>query len=130
MGYESKIYFVRDYDFGNKNGLTDSETVAMIDMSKMGYTDEARKFIGLFTLETPFNLYVVDYDEETENEKYMAVFEDKYGERLKYARIDELIEQIDEVIKAEPKYKRAKQLKGMLKAFKDDPEIYVVHYGY
>lgn len=130
MGYESKIYFVRDYGVGNKNGLTDSTTVAMIDMGKMGYKGEIEKFKKLFDVETPFNLYVVDYDELTGCENYMAVYEDKYGDRLKFAQIDDLIKQIDKVIKEVPDYIRFKQLKGMLKAFKDDPEIYVVHYGY
>ena len=53
-------------------------------MCKMGYDDDVVTFRKLFDTETPFSIYMYDYDSETEEEKYMDVIEDKYGDRLKY----------------------------------------------
>ena len=141
MGYESKIYFCKDYGFP-EGKLHHSQVVAMIDMDKLGYYKSSARFNKLFDTETPFSIYIEGYNEEKEVEQLQDKVYDCYGDRICYCSdIDALIETVDSLIKEREEewkkysgknYKdyRCRQLKAMLKAFKSDPEIYVVHYGY
>ena len=131
MGYESKFYACRDYGFKwSDEKYNASEIVASLDVSKMGYSDTVTVFLNLFSIEAPFGIYLPDYDEETEMEKMMYVHEDKYGAPLCYlSDIDEAITLAIQMYN-EDRYWRFKLLIKFLEAFKDEEDIYIVHYGY
>lgn len=122
MGYESKIYFCKSYKYSMKEGsIGQCEIVATIDMGKMGYGyyDDITSFVRAFDTETPFSIY----DEVNE-------IEDCYGNRLCYGDKEILYQKMKEIAKNHSGCVRFKWLRDMLKTFKDDPDIYVVHYGY
>ena len=130
MGYDSRIYFVRDYGFPEKS-IHHSEIVAEIEMWKMGHSDAAMKFREAFTMETPFSIYVEGYDDENEVECLEDVIEDKYGDRLCYAPNSErLYELAKELEKTDKTYWRFKALRKMIGIFKGMEDIYIVHYGH
>jgi len=129
MGYESKFYAVKSYDFP-ENGLKHSEIIATLDMCNMGYDDDVMTFRKLFDKETPFFIYMYDYDPETEEEKYMPVIEDRYRDRLKYISNKKRgIEMVKKIIDND-NYWRFKILLEFMKTFADYDDVYIVHYGY
>ena len=128
MGYESKFYAVKEYDF--PEGIHHSQIIATLDMCKMGYDDDVVAFHKLFDTETPFSIYMYDYDSETEEEKYMDVIEDKYGDRLKYISDKKKgIEMVKRIIDNDD-YWRFKLLLEFMRTFADYDDVYIVYYGY
>lgn len=129
MGYESKFFAVREYQFP-KDGLHHSDVIATLDMCKMGYEDEIMDFRNLFDTETPFTIRMFEYNPETEEEEMMEVHEDKYGEALKYITDKRKgIELIKNVMDKDD-YWRFKLLLEFMKMFADYDDVYIVHYGY
>jgi hypothetical protein len=127
MGYESRIYFCREYNFPEP--IHHSEIIAMIDMCKMGYSDTVMKFRNCFDVETTFAIYIPGCDEDG-NEIMIDETEDKYGDRIKYASdVDELYNLAMKMAE-ENDYWRFNILKGMIENFKEYPDIKIVHYGY
>lgn len=135
MGYESKLYFVRPYAWE-----TQAETVAVLDIAKMGSSPEVVKFRKLFDTETPFSIRVLGVDENGEHECMVDVNADCYGDKLKYGDKAKLLRQANKVIKEEEKhceelggcvpYSRFYVMRDMIKAFKNMDDVYIVHYGY
>lgn len=136
MGYESKLYFVRDYGFGKKDtDITYSDTIAVLDMSKMGYGryPSVTKFVNMFNKETPFSIRVDKYDEDNDCERMVDAIEDCYGNRLCYcADKNKLLRQANKIIEetADDPYERFFVMRDMINAFKDMNDVYIVHYGY
>lgn len=128
MGYESKFYAVKEYDF--PKDIHHSQIIATLDMCKMGYDDDVVAFRKLFDTETPFSIYIYDYDTETEEEKYMDVIEDKYGDRLKYISNKKKGIEILKRIIDNDNYWRFKILLEFMRTFADYDDVYIVHYGY
>ena len=129
MGYESKFYAVKSYNFPEK-GLKHSQIIATLDMCKMGYGDNVIAFRKLFDTETPFSIYIYDYDTETEEETFIDVSEDKYGERLKYISDKKKGIEFAKRIVDEDDYWRFKILLEFMRTFADYDDVYIVHYGY
>ena len=139
MGVESKFYFVKDYEFGygfpNRKGKTESEIIAMIDVGKFGYDEQALKLKELFKTEIPFVLYKDTQDEEG-NEIMGYEDESPYGNKLCYGEYEELIPQLQEVIKFYRKngwsVDRLKPLLSMMKDFSKAKyeKVYCVLYDY
>ena len=128
MGYESKFYAVKEYDF--PKGIHHSQIIAILDMCKMGYDAAVVAFRKLFDTETPFSIYMYDYDSETEEGKYMYVIKDKYGDRLKYiSNKKKGIEMVKRMINTD-NYWRFKILLEFMRTFADYDDVYIVHYGY
>ena len=127
MGYESRIYFCREYNFPEP--IHHSEIVAMIDMCKMGYSDTVQRFKKCFDVETTFAIYIPGCDEEG-NEIMVDEIEDKYDERIKYASDTERLYELATKMAEEDDYWRFNILKGMIEKFKEYPDIKIVHYGY
>lgn len=128
MGYDSKFYAVKEYDF--PDGIHYSEIIATLDMCKMGDGDDVVTFRKLFDTETPFSIYICDDDSETEEEKCMDVIEDKYGDRLKYiSNKKKGIEMVKRIIDND-NYWRFKLLLEFMRTFADYDDVYIVHYGY
>lgn len=129
MGYESKFFAVREYQFP-KDGLHHSDVIATLDMCKMGNEDEIMDFRNLFDTETPFTIRMFEYNPETEEEEMMEVHEDKYGETLKYITDKRKgIELIKNVMNKND-YWRFKLLLEFMRMFADYNDVYIVHYGY
>lgn len=127
MGYESKIYFCREYNFPDP--IHHCEIVAMIDMCKMGYFDTVQKFLKCFDTETKFSLYIPGCDEDG-NEVMVDEIEDKYGARLKYASNVQLLHTLAIQMAEEDDYWRFPILASMIEKFKCYPDVKIVHYGY
>lgn len=131
MGYESRLYFVKDFGFGaasSELGVNHSETIAMLDMCKMGrgYYDSVDKFLKCFDMETPFSVRVESDD----------VIEDCYGDRLCYCedkakllrRANKILKEVEAI--GGQVYDRFYIIRDMIKAFVDKDDVYIVHYGY
>lgn len=113
MAYESRVYIIED------NGSF-HEKIASINMSKI---PNANSWLSLFTDEINYKLFIYDGDTETDT--------DCYGERMKEAPIEKVIEWIEKEM-PNSDYRRLSVLYSLLKGF--NPEqwnaIKVVHYGY
>ena len=132
MGYESKFYAVKKYDFKATKDLKydASEIIATLDVSKMGYSDNVNKFLSLFDKEAPFMLWIDGYDSEKEAEVMVYTHEDRYGEPITYITDKKKgIKLLKEIIK-EDDYWRFDLLLRFMKAFKDHDDVYICHYGH
>lgn len=129
MGYESKFFAVRDYQFP-EDGLHHSEVIATLDMCKMGYEDEIMDFRNLFDTETPFTIRMFEYNPETEEEEMMDVHEDKYGETLKYITDKRKGIELIKNVMDKNDYWRFKLLLEFMRMFADYDDVYIVHYGH
>jgi hypothetical protein len=70
------------------------------------------------------------YDDELQVERLKSTVTDAYGSRLSYASSNqELYECAKEICKNDPS-RRMKSLHDVIKAFKDDDDIYIVLYLY
>lgn len=121
MGYESRIFVIerKEGTYPNGNKYVYAEKIAMVNMCNMGYN-----FTGFFDKPIDYKIFV---DGETETD------EDRYGEHLKYAPVDRVIEWLErELAKYTYKYRRLSPLLGLLKGFDqyEWEELQVVHYGY
>ena len=134
MGYETKYYAVKRYDFKSfiNKGYNASEIVAMIDMCKMGYDKDITEFYNLFTEEADFVLYMEDYNEEIDKDVMTDVTEDRYGRELCYIPRDKIgraIEIFENKVKVD-NYWRYELLLNFFKTFEKYEDIYIVLYGY
>ena len=118
MGYESKLYIVQESNFliPSDNGKVWAEVIGMIDMCK------CYKLTEVFT--TKANGYIYADDGNTQIE------EDRYGEPLAVAEIDDVIKCLKAVVK-EDGYWRAKVAIDFLKSIKkENPNCKVYHFCY
>lgn len=131
MGYESRFYAVKRYDFGyGEDEYHSCEVIAMLNMCKMGYSETTSKFLKLFDTEAMINLWLPGVDDDG-NEIMMEQHEDKYGEPLNYiTNIDEGIRLIHKMI-GEDDYWRLPLLLKFLETYNDPTgNIKIIHYGY
>lgn len=121
MSYESKIYFVKPYDFESfeTKNFKASRTIATIDVSALG-GNYSVNFYDAF--DTVCDFVVNDGDEE--------LTEDKYGKSLKYASDVKAVLHAVMGMRVEFDYYMLAPLMSMLEAFKDIPDIKVVHFAY
>jgi hypothetical protein len=132
MSVNSKLYFVRKYNFPDESikDVSASEIVALFDIGAFVYDKWEWDFIGCFFCDTPFSLLVNKYDDELQVERLKSTVTDAYGSRLSYASSNqELYECAKEICKNDPS-RRMKSLHDVIKAFKDDDDIYIVLYLY
>lgn len=120
MGYESRLFIVNtskvSYD---ADAPKQAETIAVYDCCVMSPV-----FVKRFDKPVDFALYGCESNRITE---------DKYGEPLKYATLDETIACLERYA-SEQHYRRVAPILGLLKTFKENEKewdnIVVVHYGY
>ena len=121
MGYESRIFIMDRNTYKGIDGNDHSwaEQIAMVNMCKMGYDSG---FHELFTEPIDYKIFI---DEEHD------VDEDCYGEHLKSATVQAVIDWLEKEIETDD-YRRLPVLLGLLKGFQTDrwSELQVVHYGY
>lgn len=127
MGYESRIYFCREYD--SPEPIHHSSILAMIDMSKIGYSSTFDRFLRCFDTETEFSIYILGCDKDG-NEVMVDEIEDMYGARIKYASDTEKLYRIATQMAEENKYRQFDLLKAMIEIAKESPDIKIVHYGH
>lgn len=117
MGYESRIFITERIEW--PDGTVYANKIATVDMCKMGYSSG---FHELFDKPIDYKVFV---DEEHETDK------DLYGDHLKYASIQTVIDWLENQIEKDD-YSRLPVLLGLLKGF--DPgkwhDLQVVHFGY
>ncbi len=132
MSVNYKLYFVRKYDFADDSfeDVLASEIVAMFDIGVFGYDKCQCDFIECFFCDTPFALLVNEYDDELKVERLKSKITDAYGARLSYASSNqELYKCAKEIYRSDPS-SQMKYMRDVIKAFKDDDDIYIVLYGY
>lgn len=121
MGYESRIFIMDRNENEAPNGekYAWAEKIAMVNMCKMGYDSG---FHELFTEPIDYKIFIDDEHD---------VDEDCYGEHLKYATVQTVIDWLEKEI-GKDDYRRLPVLLGLLKGFQTDrwSELQVVHYGY
>lgn len=122
MGYESRIFIMDRNENEAPNGekYTWAEKIAMVNMCKMGYDNG---FHELFTEPIDYKIFI---DGETETDV------DRYGEHLKSATVQTVIEWLKKEISVADYYRRMGPLLGLLEGFNESDwsELQVVHYGY
>lgn len=122
MGYESKIYIAEKTSVAGDNGMTYVSVIAMFDMCKIG------DLTNVFQRKT--NCYFYADDGNTK------VLEDRYGDALKEATIEDVIYVLEEDVKNGEDYRRIFPLLSALKTIYEQykngvwREIVVMHYGY
>lgn len=114
MGYESKIYFVKKTNLYYEDKRY-AQIIAMIDLSKAGGIEKN------FRITSDCYIYA-----ESGNTMVTA---DRYGEELKEADINEVIEWVEKT-PDRTQYARLDILLDMLKIFKKYGDITIIHYGY
>ena len=117
MGYESKLYVVKESDLKipSDNGKVWAQVVGMIDLCV------CYSIVDVFTREANGYIYADDGNTRIE--------EDKYGSPLGVANLDEVIEKLKEIVK-DTDYHRAKVALAFLKGVqKSMPDCVVYHYG-
>lgn len=114
MGYESKIFIVEKSTI-KENEKRYAELIAMVNACK--FYDLSK----VFTVETDCYIY---YNGE-------KILEDKYGEPLTEAPIEDVIDFLEKSEQENP-YRRARILLELLKSFKSEDwnDLAVLHYGY
>ena len=118
MGYESKLYIVKESDFKipSDNGKVWANVIGMIDLCVCYPITEVFK--------NKANGYIYAEDGNTRIE------EDRYGKSFLVASLKDVIEKLKEIVK-ESNYHRAKVALEFLKAVqKDMPYCVVYHYGH
>ena len=122
MGYESRIFIIDRNERTTPKGdkWVYGEKIAMVDMCKMGYDSG---FHELFTEPIDYKIFI---DGETETDT------DCYGEHLKSATVQTVIEWLEKEISVADYYRRMRPLLGLLEGFNESDwsELQVVHYGY
>lgn len=120
MAYESRIYLVEVHHMGEaKSGkVFFAETVAVFNLSSMG-----GGWTSLFSKPIDFEIYA-----ENGNDKFC---EDRYGDHLKSADFDKVINWLEAAKERDP-YRRIPPVLGMLKGFDRNQweDLQIVHYGY
>lgn len=123
MGYDSRVYVVSRQE-NKERGY--GQIVAMFDCAVMGY---GSGWTDLFKEVVKYDVYIENGD--------MPTREDMYGDLLKEASIESVINWLDGEIKRLERngdyYRRLPPLLALLKGFNIDDwknGLYVVHYGY
>lgn len=124
MGYESRIFIVNRFtiDFEDRVDIC-AEKIADIKLGKM-YSG----FRYIFNKKIDYSIYVDSADYDTNI--------DKYGEKLKYASISDVISYLENLMKSEDykvnPHRRIMPLYSLLKGFNENEwhDLQVVHYGY
>jgi len=121
MGYESRVYVITPYNFGQDEERKPAEIIARFNLSCCG-----GNFSEVFTEVCPYLIY----NEDGDDEEQPYVEEDKYGSRLTMAPAKEVLEAIKKDKEA-MEYRRTRDFYEFLKsAINHYDEVYVVHYGY
>jgi hypothetical protein len=118
MGYESKLYVVNKRGSLNGESKRWAEVVAVFNMCKFG------DFNGVFIKETDCFIYADDGNTE--------ITEDKYGDSLKEASVEDVIKYLEEYKDTQEPYRRVEPLLGLLKGFdvSEWEDLIILHYGY
>jgi hypothetical protein len=122
MGYESKLYVVEKSHKFSDEEKGYARIIAMFDMCKCG------NLVNVFKNETDWYFYADDGNTQ--------VLEDRYGDTLKEATVEEVIIAVEEIIASGDNYRRWFPLLATLKVIQNQCEqriwkdIAVLHYGY
>lgn len=122
MSYESKLYIVEKTPLISEHGKHYSRIIAMFDMHCMG------EITNVFKTETDCYFYADDGDTE--------VMQDCYGEPLKEASVNDVINALENSIKNGETYRRLFPVLAALKVIEEQQsngtwaDIRVLHYGY
>lgn len=122
MGYESKIYIGEKSSFKDNDGMTYVQVIAMFDMCRMG------NLIDVFDRKTDCYFYADDGNTK--------VVEDKYGNALTEAPIEDFIYVLEEAIDSGENYRRIFPLLSTLQTIYEQQRdgrwknIVLLHYGY
>ena len=122
MGYESKIYIVEKTNLVEENGMKYARVLAMFDVSKF------YELSDWFRNKPATKHYIYADDGDTQ------IIEDCYGDTLKEASVEEVIEKLERIVENGEDYKRIFPLLAALKVFEEQSihwgNIAVLHYGY
>ena len=118
MGYESKLYVVNKRGSLNGESKQWGEIIAVFNMCKFG------AFNDIFTKETDCFIYADDGNTE--------ITKDKYGDSLKEASIEKVIEYLENYKESQEHYRRVEPLLKLLKGFDltEWEDLIILHYGY
>ena len=117
MGYESRIYVVEKRERLGKDIKKYAQKIAVFDICKFD-------FGNIFQKETDCYIYADDGNTK--------ILEDCYGDPLKEASIEDVINCLETYNSTQEHYRRVAPLLGLLKGF-DSSEwdnLAVLHYGY
>ena len=92
MGYESKIYIAEKGSLKDQNGMTYVSVIAMFDMCKIG------NLVNVFDKKTDCYFYADDGNTK--------VLEDMYGDTLKEATVEDVINVLEEAVDSGENYRR------------------------
>lgn len=122
MGYESKIYIGEKSSIEDNDGMTYVQVIAMFDMCKMG------NLINVFDRKTDCYFYADDGNTK--------VLEDKYGDALTEAEIEDFIYVLEEAVDSGENYRRIFPLLSALQTIYEQQKdgkwknIVLLHYGH
>lgn len=122
MGYESRIYIAEKSSLKDNDGMTYVQVIAMFDMCKMG------NLINVFDRKTDCYFYADDGNTK--------VLEDKYGDALTEAEIEDFIYVLEEAVDSGENYRRIFPLLSTLQTIYEQQKdgrwknIVLLHYGY
>ena len=122
MGYECKIYITEKSTLKDNNGMTYVNIIAMFDMCRFD------NLSNIFEKKTDCYFYA-----DNSNTK---VLEDKYGDSLKEATVEDVIYLLEKEVNSGENYRRIFPLLSALKTISEQQkegkwgEIVLLHYGY
>lgn len=123
MGYESKIYIVeRSNNLKNDDGMIYAQVISMFNMCKMG------SLINVFEKKADCYFYADDGNTK--------VLEDRYGDPIREAEIEDFIYVLKEAIDSGETYRRIFPLLAFLETIYEQQRdgkwknIALLHYGY
>ena len=122
MGYESKIYIVQKNDLRDEDGMKYAQIIAMFNMCKIG------NMSSVFEEETDCYIYADDGNTK--------ILEDKYGDPLTEATVEDVIYVLEEAIDSGENYRRIFPLLSTLRTIYEQQKdgiwknIVLLHYGY
>ena len=122
MGYESKIYIAEKSGLKDDDGMTYAQVIAVFDMCKMG------NLINAFDRKTDCYFYADDGNTK--------VLEDRYGDALTEAEIEDFIYALEEAVGNGENYRRIFPLLSALQTICEQQKdgkwknIVLLHYGY
>lgn len=122
MGYESKLYVVQKCHKFDDEEKGYAQVIAMFDMCVMG------SLTNVFKSKTDWFFYADDGNTH--------ILEDRYGDPLMEATVEDLIDAIEREIQGGNNYRRLFPLLSALKTIQNQYEqgiwrdIAVLHYGY
>lgn len=122
MGYESKIYICEKGNIKDNDGMTYAQVIAMFNMCKMG------NLINVFNRKTDCYFYADDGNTK--------VLEDKYGDALTEAEIEDFIYILEDAVDSGENYRRIFPLLSTLQTIYEQQKdgkwknIVLLHYGY